>query len=64
MIALLLQPLTVEYIQPSYYVEWFTLALLNAGIAQGKGRGGLVWFLISIFFGPLATLVLVLLPKV
>jgi hypothetical protein len=41
---------------------WGTLALINAGLAQGKHRRGLVWFLLSILGGPLATLVLVLLP--
>lgn len=46
-----------------YFVGWGTLALINAGLAQGKGRSGLVWFLLSLLFGPLATLVLVLLPK-
>ncbi|WP_291192785.1 antitermination protein NusB [Frateuria sp.] len=47
-----------------YFVGWGTLALINAGLAQGKNRSGLLWFLLSIVFGPLATLVLVLLPKV
>lgn len=42
---------------------WGTLALINAGLAQGKNKSGLFWFLISIFLGPLATLVLVLLPR-
>lgn len=47
-----------------WFVGWGTLALLNAGLAQGKNRSGLIWFLLSIFFGPLATLALVLMPKV
>ena len=47
-----------------YAVGWGTLALLNAGVAQGKGRRGLVWFLLSVLFGPIATFVLVLLPRV
>ena len=47
-----------------WFVGWGTLALLNAGLAQGKNRSGLIWFLLSIFFGPLATLVLVVMPKV
>ena len=51
------------YLAPPYYVGWITLALINAGIAQGKNRSGLLWFLISIFLGPLATFVLVLLPR-
>jgi len=60
MLFLLLRPLVEE---PVYYVGWGTLALLAAGIAQGKDRGGLLWFVISLFFGPLAVLVLVLLPR-
>ncbi len=45
-------------------VGWGTLALINAGLAQGKNRSGLNWFLLSLPFGPLATLVLVLLDHV
>jgi hypothetical protein len=47
-----------------WFVGWGTLALINAGLAQGKNRSGLVWFLISLLLGPIATLVLVVLPKV
>lgn len=36
-----------------------TLSPINAGIAQGKGRSGLNWFLLSLLFGPLATFALV-----
>jgi hypothetical protein len=43
----------------SYFVSWGTLALINAGLAQGKGRGGLNWFLISLLLGPIATFLLV-----
>ncbi|OHB66830.1 MAG: antitermination protein NusB, partial [Planctomycetes bacterium RBG_13_63_9] len=43
----------------SYAVGWGTLALINAGIAQGKNRSGLLWFLISLFLGPVATFLLV-----
>ncbi len=46
-----------------YAVGWGTLALLNAGIAQGKNRSGLAWFLVSLLLGPIATLILVLLEK-
>lgn len=38
---------------------WGTLALLNAGLAQGKNRSGLAWFLISLLLGPVATFLLV-----
>jgi hypothetical protein len=47
-----------------WFVGWGTLALINAGLAQGKNRSGLLWFLLSLLFGPLATLVIVVLPKV
>ncbi|MEO8995808.1 MAG: antitermination protein NusB [Rhodanobacter sp.] len=43
---------------------WGTLALINAALAQGKNRSGLLWFGISLLTGPLATLLLVLLSKV
>lgn len=51
------------YLEPPYFVGWGTLALINAGLAQGKNKSGLLWFLLSVFLGPLATLILVLLPK-
>jgi hypothetical protein len=47
-----------------FFVGWGTLSLINAALAQGKNRGGLVWWLLSLFLGPLATLILVILPKV
>lgn len=31
-----------------YVVGWGTLALINAGLAQGKNRTGLNWFLLSL----------------
>lgn len=46
-----------------WFVGWGTLALINAGLAQGKNRSGLLWFLLSVLFGPFATLALVLMPK-
>lgn len=42
-----------------WFVGWGTLALINAGIAQGKNRSGLNWFLLSLLFGPVATFFLV-----
>lgn len=42
-----------------YAVGWGALMLINAGLAQGKNRRGLNWFLISLPLGPLATLLLV-----
>ncbi|MGA3212752.1 MAG: hypothetical protein ABSD20_15705 [Terriglobales bacterium] len=51
------------YFAPRFYIGWGTLALINAGLAQGKGHSGLLWFLISLFLGPLATLLIVLFPS-
>ena len=45
-------------IDNQYFVGWGTLALINAGLAQGKNRTGLNWFLLTLFLGPLATLIL------
>jgi hypothetical protein len=46
---------------PGYYVGWGTLGLINAGLAQTKNRSGLLWFLISLFLGPIATFLIVVL---
>ena len=34
-----------------FFVGWGTLSLINAGLAQSKGRSGLLWWLISLFVG-------------
>jgi hypothetical protein len=44
-------------------VGWGTLALINAALAQTKNRSRLGWFLLSLFFGPLATLAILLVDK-
>ena len=46
-----------------YLVGWGTLALINAGLAQGKNRSGLFWFFVSMFIGPVATFLIVVLGK-
>lgn len=47
-----------------FAVGWFTLSLINAGLAQVKGRSGLGWWFGSLFFGPICTLLIVVLdPK-
>lgn len=51
-----------EYVP--YSAAWFTLSLINAGLAQGKGRSGLKWWLGSLFLGPFATLLIVAWPAV
>lgn len=42
-----------------YAVGWFTLSLINAGLAQSKGRSGLAWWPISLVLGPVATFLIV-----
>jgi hypothetical protein len=53
---------------PETYVTlplfWVTLSLINAGLAQAKGRSGAAWWLASLFIGPLATLLIVAFPRV
>jgi hypothetical protein len=46
-----------------FVVGWGTLALIIAGIAQGKNRSGLPWFLLGVLLGPIALLFLLLSPK-
>lgn len=48
---------------PQFFVGWTTLMLINAGLAQAKGRSGLNWWLISLFLGPFATFLIVILPN-
>ena len=48
----------------NFFVGWGTLALINAGLAQGKGRSGLVWCLVSLLLGPIATFLIVVLDSV
>jgi len=48
--------------QTQFFVGWGTLSLINAGLAQAKGRSGLLWWLASLFLGPIATLLIVVLP--
>ena len=47
-----------------YAVGWGSLSLITAGLAQSKGRSGLVWFFLSMFLGPLATFFVVILNPV
>lgn len=45
-----------------YSVGWFTLALINGGLAQSKQRSGGIWFAVSLLTGPIATLFIVMWP--
>ncbi|HEX5050763.1 MAG TPA: hypothetical protein VFZ65_03225 [Planctomycetota bacterium] len=51
--------LAIMEVSQEFVVGWGTLSLINAGIAQGKCRSGMNWFLLSLLFGPLATFSLV-----
>ena len=44
----------------SYAVGWFTLAIINAGLAESKGRSRAAWFLASLLLGPVATFIIVI----
>ncbi len=44
---------------PGFAVGWGTLSLINAGLAQSKNHSGLLWWLISLLLGPIATLLIV-----
>lgn len=41
-----------------YYAGWGTLALINAALARCMSRSGLAWFFVSLFMGPIVTLLL------
>lgn len=43
-----------------YAVGWGTLALVNAGLAESKGKSRLVWFVVSLLLGPIATFIIVI----
>jgi len=45
--------------QAQFFVGWGTLSLINAGLAQAKGRSGFLWWLVSLLLGPIATFLIV-----
>jgi hypothetical protein len=55
----MIQPLD----EPGYFVGWGTLSLINAGLAQTKNRSAILWFIISLFLGPIATFLIVVLDR-
>ncbi|CEA09400.1 hypothetical protein BN1051_02770 [Arthrobacter saudimassiliensis] len=46
-----------EYVTTGTF--WFTVALINAGLAEQKNRSRWIWFLVSLLLGPIATLLIV-----
>ena len=52
--------MSADFITAGAIFLFFILTgLLNAGVAQGKSRSGLNWFLLSLLLGPIATFLLV-----
>ena len=47
----------------TFFVGLGTLSLINAGLAQSKNRSGLLWALFTLLLGPIATFLIVVLPK-
>jgi len=43
--------------------SWFFLALLSVGVALAKKRSPLNWFLLTMVFGPLAMISLLVQPS-
>ena len=56
-------PIDVQQ-QTNFVAGWGTLSLVNAGLAQAKQRSGLLWWVFSLFLGPVATFLIVVLPRV
>jgi len=54
----------MNFDRSTFFVGLGTLSLINAGLAQSKGRSGLLWWIASLFLGPIATFLIVILPKV
>ena len=45
-----------------YAVGWFTLTFINSAIAQSKNRSGILWWVVSLVLGPIATVILAVIP--
>ena len=53
----------IDIFNREFILFWFILALVNTGLAQSKNKDGLTWFVVSVIFGPIATLFIVLSKK-
>lgn len=51
------------YEHTQFVAGWGTLSLINAGLAQSKGRSGMLWWILSLFLGPIATFLIVFLDR-
>jgi len=53
----------IQIVSSQFIFFWAILALINTGLAQSKNKDGLTWFAVSVIFGPLATLFIVMSRK-
>lgn len=59
-----------EKMDGQYYVGWLALAFINANLAEikntmrgGQDLGGFAWLIISLFLGPIATLLILIIKR-
>lgn len=53
----------IPYRSPGFAVGWGTLVMLNASIAESKGKSPYLWSFISMLGGPFVTFYLVYIAK-
>jgi len=58
-VSVLAMTTVMASIMPSYVMGWGSLSLINAGLAQSKNHSGMVWWIVSLMLGPVATLIIV-----
>ena len=54
---------SVREVSQHYAAGWICLALINAGLAEAKGRRRSIWFFVSLLIGPMATFAIVVTDK-
>ena len=47
-----------------HFIGWLILAMASGAIARRRGRSDMAWFLLAMFLGPLALILLLLLPVI
>lgn len=52
----------IDYLGPTVSAMWLTVALLAAGYARTRNRSAWVWFVLTVFLGPIAAFLLVVWP--
>lgn len=54
--------MNVEYLGPTVSAMWLTVAILAGGFARTRNRSAWVWFVLTVFLGPIAAFLLVVWP--